>query len=186
MRQKISFIVLIAFIAIALFTPKESYAEEKASYSSAKIQSKLARAESDYRVNILRKYLQTYNSPLAENAEDFVKYADIYNLDWKFVAAISGVESTFGHNIPNDSYNGWGWGVYGDNVTRFSSWEEGILTVSKGLRENYMDKWGAQNVYEIGRIYAASPRWAGNVMLYMNRIQDFTLKNTMEAIPLSI
>ena len=92
---------------------------------------------------------------------DFIKTADEYNLDWKLVAAISGVESTFGKEIPNDSYNAWGWGVYGDNVIRFKSWTDGIETVSQGLRQRYMDQWGGKDIYQIGAMYASSPAWAG-------------------------
>ncbi len=183
MKQKILITTLI--VLTFLFLGKDfAFAEEKT--VSARIETKLAKTEYDYRADILRGYLNQYNSPLADNAEDFVKYADMYDLDWRFVAAISGVESTFGHQIPANSYNGWGWGVYGGNVTRFTSWEDGIETISKGLRENYMDKWGATNVYEIGSIYAASPTWAQRVEGFMYQIQVYSLKNPRNALSLTI
>lgn len=184
MKQKILLLTLIVFLNIFFINAKDVFAEEKS--VSAKIETKLAKAEYDYRAEILRGYLSQYNSPLADNANDFIKYADMYNLDWRFVAAISGVESTYGHQIPTNSYNGWGWGIYGGKVTRFSSWEEGIATISKGLRENYMDKWGAQNVYEIGSIYAASPTWAQRVEGFMYKIQEYSLKNPRNALSLTI
>ena len=143
-------------------------------------------ALSDNRVKILREFLESYNSPLAPFARVFVETADTNNLDWKLVAAISGVESTFGQQIPQDSYNGWGWGIYGNHVTYFSSWEDGIQIISKGLRENYIDKWGATNVYEIGRMYAASGTWASHVEFYMNRISDFTLLNPQNSLSISL
>ncbi len=139
----------------------------------------------DNRVQILRGFLEQFNSPLVSNAKDFVKYADLYDLDYRLVASISGVESTFGKFIPYNSYNGWGWGVYGDNVIRFASWEEGIGTVSEGLRKNYIDK-GAKNVYSIGRIYAASPTWASRVTYFMNEIEEYSNKKTIENLSISI
>ena len=112
--------------------------------------------------------------------------ADKYNLDWKLVAAISGVESTFGQQIPYSSYNGWGWGIYGDNLIRFSSWTECIETVSKSLREDYADKWKAEDVYQIGRLYASSPTWASRVTYFMNNIQEFALSNSKDSLSLSL
>ncbi len=183
MRNKL---LLALFAAIVIFTPQSSYAQERASQSSASIQlpEEIQRG-SDYRVKILEKYLQKHNSPLAGNAGDFVFYADKYNLDWKFVAAISGLESTFGQQIPYNSYNAWGWGIYGDNMIRFNSWEEGIKTISQGLRERYIDRWGARNVYEIGSLYAASPTWAVRVDRFMNNIQEFALNNPQDTLSLS-
>ncbi len=178
--------VLIA--AIIIIIPQKAYSQQKASASSAKIISTAVEynTDGDYRVKTLKAFLEKYDSPLAPYARDFVSEADRYNLDWKLVAAISGTESTFGKAIPYNSYNGWGWGVYGDNVINFSSWNEGIHTISEGLREKYMDKWNAKNVYEIGRIYASSPVWADHVTFYMNRINEFALNDTKNTLSLSL
>ncbi len=59
----------------------------------------------------------------------------------------------------------------------FSSWNEGIETISKGLRENYIDKWGAKDVYQIGKLYAASPTWAERVDRCMQKIDEFAAKD---------
>ncbi len=126
----------------------------------------------DYRAQILSDYLKSKNSPLSDSAQTFVSEADKYNLDWKLVAAISGLESGFGKEIPYNSYNGWGWGVYGDNVMYFSSWDDAIATISQGLRQNYLDK-GATDIYSIGHIYAASPTWAQRVTAIMANIDTF-------------
>lgn len=125
----------------------------------------------DRRVAVLYSFLDGYNSPLKYNAVDFVREADSNRLDWRLVASISGVESTFGKQLPYNSYNAWGWGIYGDNMIRFASYDEAIATISKSLREKYIDTWGAQNVYEIGRFYASSPTWAQRVVYFMNKIE---------------
>jgi hypothetical protein len=180
-------ILISIFIGLIAINANKAYAEEaKASGSSAKIQSaNVAYSIEDPRVKVLRDFLKSQNSPLTPNAAYFVKEADLYNLDWKMVAAISGVESTFGQEIPYNSYNAWGWGVYGTNVIRFSSWDEGIATISEGLRNRYINQWGAQNVYQIGSLYAASPTWASHVVYYMNKIQDFGLRNPSDSLYIS-
>ena len=180
--------ILIALIAtIILLIPQVSNAQEKASVSSASIQTANVTENAGYnsRVKILQGYLESQNSPLAPYASEFVAQADKYNLDWRFVAAISGLESSFGQAIPANSYNGWGWGVYGDNVTRFSSWTDGIDTISQGLREKYMDLWGKKDVYEIGSVYAASPTWAVRVNHIMDNISDYALGDTKNTLSLS-
>jgi len=185
MKNKI--LLIIFFIITTLIFPHSINAQEKASASSANIKTSLnLKGGSDYRVKVLKAYLSKHDSPLTDNAKDFVDYADKYNLDWKLVAAISGVESTFGKAIPPDSYNGWGWGVYGTNVIRFNSWEEGIKTVSQGLRERYMDSWGGKDIYEIGAVYASSPAWADHVEHYLNDISEFALNDPGNALSLSL
>ena len=133
---------------------------------------------------VLAEFLAKYNSPLQYSAQDFVDAAKEYSLDWKLVAAISGVESTFGKFIPG-GYNGWGWGAFDSyHAVYFESWKDGIYTVSKGLRENYFNK-GLTNPYSINRIYAASPTWGSKVTFFMNEMEKFALeyeaKNQQEA-----
>lgn len=129
----------------------------------------------DTRVERLRLFLTSYNSPLAGDAEAFVREADKYNLDWKLVAAIAGVESTFGKHIPTNSYNGWGWGVFTgtQDGVHFKDWAEGIAVVSRGLRKNYIDR-GATTIYEMGWIYAANGNsWASHVRYFVDKIETF-------------
>ena len=84
------------------------------------------------------------------------------------VAAISGVESTFGKNLPSQSYNAYGWN--GGNFA-FKDWEDGITTVSKTLKEKYVAR-GADTVSEISYIYCppSSGSWAYKVNYFMQQI----------------
>ena len=166
-------IVLLTLSFILVSNIKTVHAAEISAGSSAALLKPIGEKGSDSRAKILEKYLQQYDSPLAPFADTFVEIADKYKLDWKLVAAISGLESTFGKQIPNNSFNGWGWGIYGDNTINFSSWKEGIETVSEGLKTKYIDKWGAKDIYEIGRLYAASPTWAQRVNYFMDKIDEF-------------
>ncbi|MBI2049543.1 glucosaminidase domain-containing protein [Candidatus Roizmanbacteria bacterium] len=182
------FILLLISIIISIFffllTNRDAYAVQVSGSSAALLKPNTN--SDDNRAKILREFLEQYNSPLVPYAENFVEYADKFSLDWKLVAAISGVESTFGKQIPYNSYNGWGWGIYGDNIIRFASWDEGIRTVSQGLRENYMDKWGARDVYQIGRFYAASPTWASRVTYFMERIEEYEDQGLVKNLSISL
>lgn len=184
MKNRILFILSFVVLSAFVFAPR--IFAQNSSRSSAILADSRALALSDNRVKILREFLESNNSPLAPFSFVFVENADTYNLDWRLVAAISGVESTFGQQIPQGSYNGWGWGIYGNNVIYFSSWKDGIQTVSKSLRERYMDRAGTDNVYAVGSSYAASSAWASHVEFYMNRISDFTILNPQDSLSISL
>lgn len=132
----------------------------------------------DRRAQILKDYLQKHNSPLVDSSQDFIDAADKYDLDWRLVVSISGVESTFGKRIPGGhdplytSYNGWGWGVYGDNSLGFKSWRDAIFTISEGLKTNYVDK-GYTEPIVMNRKYASSQTWGVRVVYFMNEIEKF-------------
>ncbi len=133
----------------------------------------------DPNAQILQKYLARFDSPLQYHAQDFIDAAKIYNLDWKLLPSIAGVESTFGKFIPG-GFNGWGWGVYGTQAIYFASWREAIFTIAQGLRENYFNK-GYNEPYSINRIYAASPTWGYKVSYFMNDLEKFEKSYTPEA-----
>jgi len=95
---------------------------------------------SDARPVIIRNYLEKYNSPMLPYADFIVKVSDKYGLDYRLLVAIAQQESNLGKKIPPNSYNAWGWGVHSQGTLKFSSWEEGIETVAKGLKEDYIDK----------------------------------------------
>ncbi len=179
-------ITLFVIISISILNPQKIYAEQKASGSSAVLMPASPVMKEDVRAKILTQYLKQYDSPLTPSAETFVKVADKYQLDWKLLVAISAIESTYGQQIPTNSYNAWGWGIYGDNVIRFSSFDEGIEVVSKGLREQYINSWKVEDVYSIGRIYSASPTWAQRVEGTINKIDRFAENNPSSALHISL
>ena len=130
----------------------------------------------DYRIMKLKSYLKSHNSPLYEYADEFVKEADMYDLDWRFVPAIAGVESTFGKRIPFNSYNAYGWA---NGNYYFDSWPESINTVTKTLREEYIEK-GAVSINQIARRYAPpSSTWSWKVQFFMNEIDSTSLTFTL-------
>jgi len=82
----------------------------------------------------LRAYLEWQKSPMATEAEAFIRISDKYGLNWLLLPAIAGKESTFGKQIPTNSFNAFGWGVFGDQVLRYESWEQAIEAVAAGLK----------------------------------------------------
>lgn len=129
----------------------------------------------DTRAANLQRYLRRHNSPLYEHAELIVSISDEYNLDYRLLVAIAGQESTFGRFIPENSFNAWGWGIYGDQVRRFGSWEEGIRTVAEGLKKNYIDR-GLITPGEIMKVYTPSSNgsWANAIRHFFHRIEEPT------------
>lgn len=162
--------ILIAFFAMpgSVEAKEVSIASREAGPSA--IPASRILDTTDTRAQRLEAYLTSHKSPLAAYASVFVAKADEYELDWRLVAAISGVESTFGKKIPANSYNAYGWngGRY-----YFKSWEDGIDTVSRTLKEKYADRWGANTVWEIAPYYAPpSKTWAGKVNYFMVKIDE--------------
>lgn len=133
----------------------------------------------DERVPHLRGYLKAKGSPLASKAAEMVTTADKYHFDWRLLPAIAGKESSFGKKIPWDkegqkpSYNAWGWGIYGDQILSFSSWDEGIEKVGAGLHNGYFDK---SLVTVEGIMHYFTPRsngsWARDVSYFMEEIEE--------------
>ena len=120
---------------------KENY--DQFSFPSAPLVLGAYKAElesGDSRAVNLRALFRRRNSPLYEHSEYIVQISDKYGMDYKLIPAISIQESGACNAIPENSYNCWGWGIYGDTVTRFSSYEEAIETVAKGLKRDYIDK----------------------------------------------
>jgi hypothetical protein len=52
----------------------------------------------------------------------------------------------------------------------FDKWEDSVMTVGKGLRENYINK-GADTVEKIAPIYASNPAWADKVKYFMAQFE---------------
>lgn len=115
----------------------------------------------------LKDYLKKQNSTLADSAEAFMEAADKNDLDWRLLPAIAGVESTFGKSMPKNSYNPFGWGIYGNQVRRFGSFQEAIEVVANGLAEKY-----PQRIEAISQVYCPPNcrKWLNGVLFYMNEI----------------
>jgi hypothetical protein len=94
----------------------------------------------DARAANLKAFLRKYNSDLYLHAEKIIEVSDKYQFDYRLLPAIAMQESNLCRVIPDNSYNCWGWGIYGTTVTRFDSYDDAIETVAKGIKEHYIDE----------------------------------------------
>jgi membrane-bound lytic murein transglycosylase B len=171
MKKLITCIILI--MVLFAITAKNCNAESTEAGASAMPKFKdITKPIFDYRIYTLRKFLNQFNSPLTPYSPEFIKEADEYGVDWRMVPAISGVESTFGKQIPVGSYNAYGWD---SGKVNFKSWPDSIQTVTKTLKNNYVDK-GATSIDKIAKIYAPpSKTWGNNVQYFMGKIDTLPL-----------
>jgi hypothetical protein len=126
----------------------------------------------DARSQIIKGYLETYNSPLTPYSDLIVQTADKYSIDFRLITAIAQQESNLCKIIPPGSYNCWGWGITSVGTLGFDSFEDGIETVSKGLRQNYLSK-GYTTVEQIMSKYTpqSNGSWAYGVNSFMGDME---------------
>jgi hypothetical protein len=181
--KKNIFLIFIAFLAL-FFIPQTAQAQENRLVMagvSAVLKNEVI--QPDKRIEKLKAFLEKYDSPLVPYAEDFVATADKYQIDWRLLPAITGVESTFGQEIPFNSYNAYGWN---NGHYRFQSWENSIEIVTKALKEKYYNR-GLDNPYKIGPVYAPpSSSWASRVNAFMEKIDSSSKSNSLSTLVLTI
>lgn len=94
----------------------------------------------DARSKNLKHFFRKYNSALYDHADHIVAVSDKYKFDYRLLPAIAMQESNLCKYIPPGSHNCWGWGIYGNLVTKFDSYDEGIDVVAYGIKTHYIDK----------------------------------------------
>ncbi|MDO8498379.1 MAG: hypothetical protein Q7S44_01160 [bacterium] len=129
----------------------------------------------DARELIVANFFKGYYTPLSSFAREFVTTADLYHLDYRLMPAIAMQESNGGKILPANSYNPFGYGVFGKQVLRFNSFPEAISTVGKGLKENYIDQ-GLATPEEIMAKYTPPSlqkggAWANGVSTFMSELR---------------
>lgn len=130
---------------------------------------------SDARSKIIENFFKGYKSTLAQFSSVFIEVADKYSLDFRLLPAIAMQESNGGKKVIKDSYNPFGFGIYGTKVIKFSSWEEGIEKVGKTLRYNYIDQ-GLKTPKQIMSKYTPPSAqkdgaWAKGVALFISELR---------------
>ncbi len=122
----------------------------------------------DARAQIIDQFFQRYHSPMEGLGGVIVAAADRYKLPFGLLPAIGQCEGNAGKVIPADSYNTWGYGIFGTGVKRFRNWQEGIEAVSADLRLNYFNR-GLDTPAEIMTKYTPSSpgSWAVCVESYL-------------------
>ena len=128
----------------------------------------------------IKTFLSGRSSPLAGNNLDFLQNGVMYNVDPRLIVAIAGAESSFGTNwvncaAPPNGFNAWSW-FYAGNPPNcpdfpFSSFADGINTVTKFMRRSYLNK-GRTTIALIGQRYCSSgcQHWVPNVTTYYSSL----------------
>jgi hypothetical protein len=127
----------------------------------------------DSRSEILRQFFKRYHSPLEPFAAEFVKKAEEYKLDFRLLPAIAMQESNLCLKSQPDSYNCWGFGVYGGKYLYFDSYPQAIDTITKALALRYKNAHGLVTPDEIQKMYTPSSdgSWAYSVNHFMDSLQ---------------
>ncbi len=131
-----------------------------------------AATAADARAEIIRQYLEKYNSPLEPWANQIVEAADKNELDFRLLVAIAQQESNVCKKIPDNSFNCWGWGIHAKGTLRFSNYAEAIDTVSQGLKEDYIDKGYITPEVIMKKYTPSSPgTWAAGVTQFLSEME---------------
>lgn len=104
--------------------------------------------------------------------EFIVDTADKYSVPFNLLPAIAMCEGNLGKVMPPNSFNTYGWGIYGDKKTGFDSWQTGIEKVTAGLKKDYLDK-GLTTPDMIMKKYTppSDGSWASCVNQYMGELR---------------
>ena len=131
--------------------------------------------KADARAKIIEDFFLNYKSPLAGFGNLFIKISDQYTLDYRLLPAIAMQESNAGKKVIEGSYNPFGYGIYGNIVLKFGSWEEAIERVGRAIREDYLDK-GLKTPEQIMAKYTPPSlekdgAWAKGVSSFMEELR---------------
>lgn len=166
-------LISIFILTLALFKAETVRAELIAGSSAnmyyTKSSTQIFQNSQDFYIKkrAIKSLLSKRQAPLEVSVDAFIQACQEYELDCYLLPAIAGVESSFGQYIAPGSNNPFGWGR---GLIPFESFDEAIMTVGKGLRENYINK-GATTVEEIGSIYCEGNTWSGKVNYFMRQLE---------------
>jgi hypothetical protein len=177
-----SVVLIFGFLISIMLTPKSAKPQDTkryAIYSSRPLTlqpSTNAIYSKDSRAQKINEVYKKYNCPLEGLGDVMVYEADKNNIPWWLVAAVSFQESSCGKRSPKvsgiESYNAWGWGVYGGSVFSFDNWVRGIETVSKYFNDKFYSK-GVEDTCVIMRTY--TPPSNGSWCEGVNHFRDVIL-----------
>lgn len=132
----------------------------------------------DARADAIDRVMARYKCPMTGLGPTFVKYADENNIPYWVVASIAFQESSCGKNLPikngKETYNAYGWGVWGANIKAFDSWEHGIEVMSKYMNEMFYAQ-GVTDLCEIMKTYTPPSQgsWCAGVGYFRDEIVGY-------------
>lgn len=126
----------------------------------------------DARQELIRQYLAQYKSPLEPYSSLIVELSDQNNFDYRWLVAIAQQESGLCHHIPENSYNCWGWGIYGDKVTRFQNYEDALRRIAPQFTKIFLKGSHSLDPAEVMKTYTppSDGSWAEGVSTFFDRL----------------
>ncbi|HSX39128.1 MAG TPA: hypothetical protein VLI92_00875, partial [Candidatus Saccharimonadales bacterium] len=109
---------------------------------------------------------------------NFVAEADKNKIPYWLIPAVSFQESDCGNITPKkdvlESYNAYGWGIWGENVRNFDNWDHGIATVSKYMSDRFYSQ-GITDLCEIMKTYTPPSKgsWCKGVETFKDIIENY-------------
>lgn len=177
--------VLSVFVLLGLlitsFNPQKIHASKYSIFSSKPLvlgRSSERILSADARAAALEGVLEYFECPMQGMGKAFVEEADKNGIPYWLAPAIAFQESSCGKKTPEkdgiESYNGWGWGVWGEHVKFFDDWEHGIVTVSQYLGDRFYSK-GITDPCEIMRVYTppSNGSWCKGVLYFKDVITQY-------------
>lgn len=135
----------------------------------------------DSRAKKVDGVFKAYGCPMYGTGEYIVEQADKNGIPYWIVASIAFQESLCGKHTPEkagvESYNSWGWAVYGGNAKFFKSYEHGIKVVSEYLSNRFF-KRGITDTCDIMRVYTppSNGAWCRGVNFFAEKIQNYSTR----------
>jgi hypothetical protein len=132
----------------------------------------------DSRAEKINEVFKVFNCPLEGMGEVFVREADKNDIPWWLVASVAFQESSCGKNTPkldgSETYNAWGWEIYGENVHSFDNWARGVEVVSAYFQDRFFSK-GITSPCDIMKVYTPSSNgsWCKGVEEFAGIIQSY-------------
>jgi hypothetical protein len=164
---------MLPFITVFILSATFSHMPEKnPKETSQGFMGKKTDKSREERIKSLTIFFEEQRSPLVENADTFVDVADKYHLDYRLLPAIACMESSCGKRLIPESFNPFGWGIYGRNVIYFKSFDEAIEVVGRELSEKYITK-GLNTPEKIAPVYTPpNPvNWKNGVNFFISKIK---------------
>lgn len=166
-----SLIFLIYISSLQMITPKEHSYRLYQALPNTQIAVSDSISTGDGRGKIVEDFFKARDSELAQYASLFIKVADKYQLDFRLLPAIAMQESNGGKRMPEESFNPFGYGIYGAKLIKFNSFEEAIEKVGKSIREDYLNErlttpYEIMSKYTPPSVEKGGP-WAINVSQFM-------------------
>lgn len=128
----------------------------------------------DARCLLIRNYLKKYSSPLLPYYSLICESSLKYGLDYRLLVAIAQQESNLCKNSNPEWHNCWGWGIHSKGILTFSSYDEAIEKVAKGIKENYCDKGFCDDPCLMMKKYTpkSNGSWCFGVKQFMEEIEQ--------------